>query len=286
MDKLIFADGHLHSNPVKGIGMKVIAKRFFEVGGWFIALVSLPPHHFGFDNTYEGYVKAFNVLLNECRIARELNLKSICLAGVHPAALEDEIVKDVKHSIKVLEKALKVVDYIAKLIREGLIDGFGEIGRPHYKTIPEAFVINTIITRYTLTLAKDMEVPVHLHLEQGGEPTVIDIEEIIKNLGLNKTKVILHHMDISTAKAAQSKNMVFTIPGKQQILREAFKLLNPNYIIESDFIDDPNRPGVSSYPWDIVENQKKLLNEGIVDPEYLYKVNIDTVVKVYGVNPF
>jgi TatD-related deoxyribonuclease len=285
MKKLVFADGHLHTNPVKGMGIKVIAKKFAELGGWFVVLVSLPPHHLGLDNTFEGYVKAIDILVNECKLSRELGLRTVCLAGVHPAAIEDEVSKDVKHSVEILEKVFKVLNYIAKAVREGLVDGFGEVGRPHYKASPEAFVINSIVTRYTLTLARDLDVPVHLHLEQGGELTAIDIEDYVKLLGLNRLRVILHHVDVATARASQAKKLMFTVPGKYQVLREIFKILKPEYMIESDFIDDPKRPGVSSYPWNIVENQLKLLNENIVDSEYLYKVNIDTVVKVYNVNP-
>ncbi|MEM4788925.1 MAG: TatD family hydrolase [Ignisphaera sp.] len=285
MVKLLFADGHLHSNPVKGMGMKAIVKRFSEAGGWFAALVLLPPHHYGFENTFDGYIKALNVLINECKVSKELGLKVVCLAGIHPAAIEDEVSANTKSGIKILEKAIMVIDYVAKLIREGIIDGFGEVGRPHYKVSPEAFIVNSIVTRYTLTLAKDLGVPVHLHLEQGGELTALDIENTVNSLGINKHKVIIHHADISTAKAAQARNLLVTVPGKYPILREAFKLLKPYYMVESDFIDDPKRPGVSSYPWDIIENQGKLLNEGIVDEEYLYKLNIDMIVEVYKVDP-
>lgn len=285
MARILFADGHLHSNPIKGMGMNAIAKRLTEIGGWFVALVLLPPYHYGFENTFEGYLKAVDVLRSECRASRELGLRAVCLAGVHPAAIEDEISMNTKASVKVLEKAIKVIDYVAKLVREGVLDGFGEIGRPHYKASPEAFIVNNIITRYTLTLAKDLGAPTHLHLEQGGELTALDIENNIKSLGIDEYKVVMHHADVSTAKAAQARNLISTVPGKYPVLKEVFRLLKPYFMVESDYIDDPKRPGVSSYPWEIVENQKKLLNEGIVDEEYLCKLNIDMILKVYGVKP-
>jgi TatD-related deoxyribonuclease len=68
-------------------------------------------------------------------------------------------------------------------------------------------------------------------------------------------------------------------------LTEAFKRFTPSYTVESDFIDDPKRPGVSSYPWQIIENQLRLLNEGFVSEEYLYKLNVDNIVKIYGEKP-
>lgn len=265
--------------------MATIGKKFLEVGGWFTALVSLPPSHLGFDNTFNSYVKAFEVVASECRVAKELGLRVVCFAGIHPAAVEDEISRQPKQSVKVLEKALAVIDYIAKLIRNGIVDGFGEVGRPHYRAIPEAFVVNNMVMVHTLTLAKDLNAPVHLHLEQGGEATVIDIVKTIKTIDVNRNKVILHHLSVATAKASQDRELVFTIPGKYPILRECAGLLKPTYMVESDFIDDPRRAGVSSYPWNIVENQKRLLEEGLVNEEYLYRINIDTIVKLYGVQP-
>ncbi len=285
MEKLVFADGHMHSNPVKGLGIENIAKRFSSAGGWFIALVSLPPHHFGFDNSFDGYVKSVDVLIRECRAGKELGLKMRCFAGVHPAAVEDEISKNPKQSMKILEKALMVIDHIAKLVKNGLIDGFGEVGRPHYKSLPEAFIANTIILKHTLTLAKDLGAWIHLHLEQGGEITAFDISETVKAISIDKKLTILHHLDIATARHAQQHQLIFTVPGKIQVLKEAFKSLKPMYMVESDFIDDPKRPGVSSYPWDIVDNQKKLLLDGIVDENYLYKLNVDMVSKTYDVEP-
>lgn len=280
-----FADGHMHSNPVKGMGMAAIGKKFVGVGGWFVAVVSLPPHHFGFDDNFDGYVRAFDVLVRECNTGKELGLEVVCFAGIHPAAIENSISMNPKDSVKVLGKAFTVLDYVAKLVRNGFVDGFGEVGRPHYKTIPEAFVVNNIVMTYALVLAKDLGVPVHLHLEQGGEITVMDIDRTISTIGIDKDKVVLHHLDVATAKASQAHTLVFTIPGKHPILKEVFRSLRPTYMIESDFIDDPKRPGVSSYPWDIVENQKRLLNEGLVDEEYIYKLNIDVVVKTYKVKP-
>ena len=283
--RLVFADGHSHTNPVKGLGIKNIAKRFKQVNGWFIALVSLPPHHYDLDETLEGYKKSFDILINECRVAREEGLRVACFAGIHPAEIDRMVSQNPKHSEKVIEFAEQVLNYIAKLVKDGLINGIGEIGRPHYKAAPESFVVSEIVLRRALEVARDLQCPVHLHLEQGGFVTAKSIADAISLLQLNREKVILHHVDVLTAVYAQSLGLLFTVPGKLPILSEVFKRLKPVYMIESDFIDDPKRPGVSSYPWQIVENQLKLLSEGMVSEEYLYKINVDVISRVYGVTP-
>jgi len=52
---LIFADAHAHTNPLKGLGAKTVSERFRESGGWFIALVSLPPTSLGLNPSPEGF---------------------------------------------------------------------------------------------------------------------------------------------------------------------------------------------------------------------------------------
>ena len=283
--RLLFADGHMHSNPVKGLGIRSIAKRFKQYGGWFIAIVSLSPQHYGFELTLDGYRKSVEIVISECRAAYEEGLKVACFAGVHPADIDQLILQDPKKSNKVIALAINIVNHIAEMIKEGLLNGIGEIGRPHYKALPESFIANSIVMRYAMNVARDLQCLVHLHLEQGGYITIYDVNEIITLAKLSKDNVIIHHSDILTAHYAQEFGFMFTIPGKLPVLAEAFKRFEPSYTIESDFIDDPKRPGVSSYPWQIIENQRKLLDEGLISEEYLYKLNVDNIAKAYNVTP-
>ncbi|MEM0501288.1 MAG: TatD family hydrolase [Ignisphaera sp.] len=285
MTSILYADGHLHSNPVKGLGAKNIAQRFKASDGWFMVLVSLPPHHYNLTSDFDGYVKSIEILISECSTLRSYGIETLCLAGIHPADIEEMINRDARSAKSIIELAIRVLDYISQLVKNGTIDGFGEVGRPHYKALPEAFSVNNIIMRYALTLARDLNAYIHLHLEQGGYATVRDVYEVLRMLNIDSRRVILHHLDIRTALEAENYGLHYTIPGKYPILREAIRRLPPSYIVESDFIDDPRRPGVSSYPWDAVENQKKLLSGNLTDSEYITKINIENVVKIYGVEP-
>lgn len=281
---MLYADAHLHTNPVKGLGGRVIAKRFKDCGGWFMALISLPPRHYGFNYSFEDYVKSVEILIRECRAIREEGIVVRCLAGIHPADLEKLITEKLLEYEEAYSLALRVLNYVGGLIKDGLLDGIGEVGRPHYKTIPEALVINELLLRYSLTLAKDLNTIIHLHLEQGGYITAVDVVDLINRINVSKDLILMHHLDIRTATEVERFNLIYTLPGKLQVIREGFKRLKPTYLIESDFIDDPKRPGVSSYPWDVVENQKALLKDGVVNEEYLYRLNVDNIVKYYRVD--
>ncbi|AEM39365.1 TatD-related deoxyribonuclease [Pyrolobus fumarii 1A] len=287
--RLVFSDAHAHSNPVKGIGAKRIAEKFRSIGGWFIALVALSPWHYGIDARleFEAYRKMIEIHMRECKAAKEAGLRVACLAGFHPADVDKLLEKGLNH-LKVLELGLKVVEYVARLCKEGLLDGIGEVGRQHYTTRPENVAISMEIARRALELSRDYDCIVHLHLENAGEITVKLTELDVERIGARKERLLLHHSKPGVASYAVQHGFYATLPGKEQLLSYYFgnySQLVDRVLLESDYIDDPKRPCVSSCPWEVVERLKRLANQGVISEEVLYKINVDNVVKFYGVEP-
>ncbi len=287
--EILFADAHAHSNPAQGLGAAEIAKRFRREGGWFIALIALSPWHYRIDarRGFDAYKDTFKLHIEECRRAREQGLKVACLAGFHPADV-DRLRDFGFDPATILELGLKVVEYAAKLCREGLLDGIGEVGRQHYATRPENVAIATEILEETIRLSRDNDCIVHMHLENAGNVTVETIERIVGRTNAAKEKLLFHHAKPKLAAYAIEKGYFATIPGKEQILTYYFaELKGPvdKLLVESDYIDDPRRPCVSSCPWEIVEREKRLYEKKIIDDETLFKINIDNVVSFYRVEP-
>ncbi len=287
--KLLFADAHAHSNPVQGLGATEIAKRFKSKGGWFIALVALSPWHYKIDakKGFEAYKEAYRIHIEECRRARESGLKTACIAGFHPADV-DRLRELGFDAAQVLELGLKVVNYAAELCKQGILDGLGEVGRQHYNTRPENVAIAVEILMEAIRLSKDYDCIVHMHLENAGPVTVELVERARLRLGAHKELLLVHHAKPSLASYAIERGYYTTLPGKEQILRYYFgELKGPvdKLLIESDYIDDPRRPCVSSCPWEVVEREEKLYKSGIIDEETLMRVNIDNIVKFYRVEP-
>ena len=274
------ADAHTHTNPVKGLGMSKIAPKFKEAGGWFIALVGLSPWHYGLEPTLEGYEKTLNLMIKEAEVAKEAGLKVKTLFGFHPADV-DKLMGSMEPE-KVLEFGLKVLSIVEKYLKAGKIDGVGEVGRQHYKTTPVAVVIAQLIMDRALELSRDYDAVVHLHLEQGGRITALDVKRRIERVGAKVERVVVHHARGKSLAAAVEEGLVATVPGVRGSLERAITL-EPKYMVESDHIDDPKRPGVVVYPWDMAKNQLELLREGLVDEDYLWKINVDNVCKTFGV---
>ena len=280
------ADGHTHTNPVRGMGASRIAPLFKKSGGWFMALVTLSPWSYGIDfNGLESYKQAIDVLIRECMSIEEEGLKAACIAGIHPADVDKLIDKYKIPPVEVVELGVKVIDYVAELCREGVLDGIGEVGHQHYKTTVEKMLISHRILEYALEKAKDYECVVHMHLENAGEITVDLIDYTVTRLGIPvdaKKRLIFHHSKPNMIKYASGLGYSSTLPGIPRLLEHAVGRLEPVYIPESDHIDDPARPGAVVYPWDMATTIQKMHESGIVDEEYLYKINIDNIERVYG----
>ncbi len=285
--EVVISDAHAHISN-KGIGPHEYAKRFKGSNGWFIALASLPPYHYGLGSSLYDLIKSFDIHIELCNIIRSYGIKVSCILGLHPAYI-DRIIKEYqsRHE-KVLEIVNKGIETIERYIKEGRADGVGEVGRPHYKTIPEVFSLCDYIIIKALEIVNDYDVVLHLHLEDRGILTVLSIGELSEKLlsKSRKRRVVFHHASLRTSKNAFNYGFSSTIIGKYPLLKKLFdehKELTNSVMIESDYIDDLRRPGVVMYPWEIVKEATKLLSESIHYYDLLEKVFIDNIVKVYDV---
>ncbi len=284
---MLVSDGHSHVSPL-GLGGREVARKFREAGGWFIALVSLPPNHYGLNYTVEDVIRSFEIHVRQCAEASGEGVEVACLAGVHPSVIDRWVrASGPSRTAEVVKNVEAVLNVLRRYRAEGLIDGYGEFGRPHYKALPESVIANELVTIKVLELMKDLGGVVHLHLEQAGEATALSVDALARSANLSvrlKSNVVLHHSTIAVGEAAEHLGFSYTLTARSELLMKALSKGLRGFIPESDFIDDPRRPGVVMYPWEIAVESQKLLNSGVGE-EMLLKVMVDNVVKLYGVEP-
>ncbi|MCE4600672.1 MAG: TatD family hydrolase [Desulfurococcales archaeon] len=280
------ADAHTHTNPARGLGAAKIADRFHRSGGWFMAIVALPPWAYGLDFAgIESYREVLDILTRECMAAEEAGLKVSCLAGFHPADVDKLIDKYRMDPREVLELGLRVVEEYGNACRDGFLDGIGEVGRQHYKTTAERVIISEIILERALEIANDDDCIVHMHLENMGSVTIDLVDRYVERIGASKVKhrIVFHHMKPGHSVYASKLGYPATIPGTPELLKNVLGKTPPVFMLESDHIDDPMRPGAVVYPW-VMADQVNRLRKRVGD-DYLHRINIDNIVNVYRVSP-
>ncbi|OYT45749.1 MAG: hypothetical protein B6U85_08330 [Desulfurococcales archaeon ex4484_42] len=288
--KVPISDGHAHVSP-KGLGIRTVAKKFKEVHGWFIALVSLPPYHYDLTLSYNDLIKSFNLHIEQCKIAKSEGLRVACILGLHPALI-DRLVRYYQGRRRDLLLYIdKALDYIERKVKEDVIDGIGEFGRPHYKVLPEVFALNEYVLIKALNIVHDYSVPIHLHLEDSGLITVESINSLINlfNRNLGRKYIIFHHASRNICMNASQRGFSSTITGRKELLEDIISNLSKNSLrlvsVESDYIDDLKRPGVVMYPWEIANEVSKILKDKPYLEDELHEVLIESIINIYGVNP-
>ena len=273
-------------NPVKGLGAREVARRFKASGGWFIALVALSPTAYGIEEVnVEAYVKTAMLHSEECRRARGEGLQVYCLSGFHPAEVDKLIDRGGLKPLEVLELGFRVIEELSKLIDMGVIDGIGEVGRQHYKTSSERVLVASMILEKAIEVSRDKGFIVHMHLEQAGEATVELVDVITRRLNADRSRLVFHHADPRIVVEASKKGYPSTLPGIPKLLEYAVENMEPVFMVESDYLDDPKRPGAVVYPWEMSSYIQKLASQSEGFKEKMYKVNVDNIVKTYGVKP-
>jgi TatD-related deoxyribonuclease len=275
----MFADAHSHVNPIYGVGPEKIARRFRDSGGWFIALVCLPPWSYGLEPSgLEAYDKSFRLIIDAGAKYKQLGLEVAIHLGHHPSEV-DYLNKHGLKLSKIRDLGFKVVDLIAKYVMEGYAHGLGEFGRQHYPTKPENREVAEDIARYAIQKAKDLDVSIHLHLDQS--PNALNFaSEIAKEVGMSLSKVVIHHLNPELAKNAESLGLSYTVVGKIENLKIIVNS-SSKCLVESDYLDDPKRPGAVIPPWTISKTWRKLLADGLCDVSYVQAVNVDNVIALY-----
>jgi len=276
------ADAHCHLNPAKGLGPKLVGKRFREEGGWYLGVVCLSPTHMGLELSLEGYERAFRALAESCRALGEVGVKYRLHLGFHPAEV-DKLAELGLSLSEVVELGRRVIDLACSMIREDVAHGLGEVGVQHYETAPERVEAALEVTRYAIARASELGVPVHLHLNQRPS-TVATVRRIAVEEGCDLSRLVVHHASLEVLPVALSSGFSATVVGKVGNLAEACRrgLLA---LAESDYLDDPRRPGAVMVPWSLPRSWRRALRRGFCSEEHAYRANIDEVARLYGVAP-
>jgi len=276
------ADAHCHLNPLKGIGIKSLGRKFKDRGGWYLGIVSLSPSHLGLESSLDGYRKTFSITAEFCRELNQVEVKYRIHLGFHPAEV-DKLMNLGFSAKQTLELGLKVIDMACSMIERGIAHGLGEVGIQHYKTSKERLRIAEEIMKYSLMRAKDLKVPIHLHLDQN-IMTITKVKKLATEIGCHLRNIVIHHVTLELLEKTLELGFSTTIVGKIGNLTAVCER-NLVTLVESDYLDDPKRPGAVIVPWSICRSWRKLLSRGICDEEFAYKVNVDEITRLYKISP-
>jgi len=277
-------DNHFHLDRV---GRYLDAAADFQrVGGTDLVLVHKPDFD-NLPNNVEGVRKAYEdtVAMAE-QVRLECDLRVRVVLGPHPASWVHQCASlGVEESN---ELHLQAVELAIEFCEENLAVGVGEVGRPHWDVGDEVLDQADEILIEVLSMCKRANVPAQLHLDANGEKTNREIAKICDHVGFPRFGAIHHHADADISKKFTHGLTSSVVVGRDSIkdISDTIWQNEGGFLMETDYMDDPRRPGAVLGPKTVPRRTQalatSLIGRGLDAEAVLSAIHIDLPEALYG----
>ncbi|MBQ3684774.1 MAG: TatD family hydrolase [Methanomicrobium sp.] len=276
LDEIPITDDHIHIDTINGLGVKA-ATDFRNAGGTHMFAVSLPSWTFGIvPHSAEDFRKVFENTLDAAESIRGTGLTVFAVLGVHPAEIT-KIAAQTSMTLPEIEEIMKGgMDIAAKYVTEGDAVAL-KSGRPHYPVDEEVRAASNRILIHSLELAKDCGCALQIHAETG---PCADVADMARSAGMDPCRVVKHFAENDTP---LSPSFIAKYDGIAEFAAK-FARENRYFTMESDYMDDPTRPGSVIGPKSVPRFTRRLLEKGAITLEDAVRIHKIAPEKIYSVD--
>jgi len=276
---MIITDNHMHIDPVRGAGIDAV-KEFYSAGGTHFMLVYKTAYGSGVNiKSGKDFGKAYDSIINlSDRINKETKAKSYPIIGLHPAEFHHLIMDFGKE--RAYEIALEALKEIENRISERKAFGIGEVGRPHYHVDSEVIELSNQFLIDVLKISKKLNCPIQLHTETFDQEKFIEIGEMAKKYG--KAEKVIKHFSPPMVSLCEKIGIYPSIIAREKNILKACSE-GRRFLMETDYIDDNERPGAVVGPKTVPRTTKKLLENNILTKEEVDYIHRYLVEEVYEI---
>ena len=266
-------DDHLHLDPRHGRGIEAV-EEFARLGGTHLLVVNKPSWLLGVEPDEPADFRAvFEETLETVAAATEaLPGRAWPVLGVHPgliSRLVDERGFSPEGARDLMRGGLEVAsEYVADGDALAL-----KSGRPHYDVSDAVWDASNAVTRRAFELGADVDCAVQLHTEATEDLT--DLAAVAEEVGLDPSKVVKHYA------AGELAGVTPSVMSDKDRLERAAEAGEP-FLMETDFVDDPDRPGMVLGPKTVPRRVRWLLESG--RDEAVRRAHVETPRDVYGID--
>ena len=268
-DIVEITDNHFHLDPS---GRKELAvKDFIKAGGTRLVLVHKP---YGPWKQLNSFKKQVSTTLKLADKAREVGAKVAVVAAPHPIELLK--LAEYSDSSKGTETYLEAVDYCKSLVDEKKIVGLGELGRPHFEVDESTWKLSNDVLTESLSRAKEVDAAVVLHTESGTPEVMADLSRIADKAHFPKSRLVKHY---GGPGALENPNgiVVSLISSSTNIETSS----GSEFMLETDYLDDPKRPGAVMGPKTVPRKTQKALESNVLSKSQVHKIHTELPDSVY-----
>jgi len=274
---LIIFDNHLHLRR-DGRYLEAV-KEFINAGGTHFILAQYPMPDLVIKE--KRYLPCYHHTLDMAReIQQALPVKVYTTIGPYPVdylKLTNQFGRD--QAIAIMKKGM---DEAAHLIQDHQAIGIGEIGRPHFPVDDHILSDSNDIMVYGMQRAKDVGCPVILHTESTTPSQCKELMKLGKTVGLSAEKIVKHFAPPLITPEENYGLMPSVLSSRKNIINALEK--GSRFLMETDYIDDPKRPGAVLGPKTVPKVTNSVLTNGLMtelQSEQIHKINPE---KTYNIS--
>ncbi|CAI50481.1 3'-5' ssDNA/RNA exonuclease TatD [Natronomonas pharaonis DSM 2160] len=265
-------DNHLHLDPVNGRGADAAAE-FADAGGTHLNVLNKPSWNLvGEVDDEDGFRETFDITIDVTAAADELLPgRAWPVLGVHPALIS-QLVDRGYGPEEAAELMCAGIDVAAEYVASGRALAI-KSGRPHYDVADAVWEASNQVMRHAFARAAEVGCAVQLHTE-GGEDFET-VAEWAEAEGLARKQVVKHYS------AGYVDGPIPSVIAHKDELERACGGEWP-FFMETDFIDDPDRPGAVLGPKTVPKRTRWLAEAG--HETALRRAHVETPAQVYGID--
>jgi len=274
-EKVPVYDNHLHMSPS---GRNVDALKEFEAaGGTGLTLVTLPHKEVPITSGKD-FAESYEVTYRLAdRAKAETDLEINIAVGPYPILLIS--LAEQFGLEKAEEMMIEGMELAAKDIAEGRAKAIGEVGRPHFPVDSEIWDASNRVLLRGFELAKELDVPVIIHCENEDD-TDRFLAELADKAGLDRGLVIKHSSP-PWVTPEETHGVMPSIPASKSNLKEALSKGTDRFMIETDYIDDPEKPTAIMAVTTVPKKVASWVANGQVPMESIYRICKDIPDSLY-----
>ena len=264
-------DNHFHLDP-NGL-QELAVKDFLKAGGTRLVLVNKP---YGPWKRLDDFKRQVKTTMTLAKKAREAGAKVAVVASPHPIDLIKLL--DFNNEEEASEIYIKAVDFCTNLVNENEIVGLGELGRPHFEVEEWVWRLSNRVLCESLMRARDVDAAVVLHTESGTPKVMSEISAIASKASFPKNRLVKHYGGPGSIENPHGI-MVSMISSATNI--EFASNTEFDFMLETDYLDDPKRPGAVMGPKTVPRKTFKALETNILSDEQAYNIHTRIPNSVY-----
>jgi TatD-related deoxyribonuclease len=273
---MIIFDNHMH---LRRDGRYLDAvKEFKNAGGTHFILCQYPMvHQVIKEKTYKNVFQRTVDMAIE--IQKNIDITVYTTVGPYPVdyiKLKEEF--GTEQAIHLMKEGM---DTAADFCQEGKSIGIGEIGRPHFPVDQKIMKESNEILAYGMKQAKKISVPVVLHTETTTPNQCKELMHMGKKIGLDASKIV-KHFSPPFVNPEENFGLMPSVLASKKNIRKAIEK-GTRFLMETDYIDDPKRPGAVLGPKTVPRRTIELLENNLATPEEIAIIHQENPQKTYDI---